>query len=178
MHKTQNCKLFIILLILTLTSFAKTFADSRDAKPIPYAKNEFPQWVKDMRRTEIITLGSLPFVTLSVSLGFSIYKYADHNFDSAYIPTPFTASSTFSSDDQISIIVSSCLISLGLGVTDLLITFIKRGIEADKKGKLVSQNVKIIPQSNTNSFGQPNFLQDDRRRPTEYLFGDIESAVF
>ena len=85
-----------------------------------YDDIHFPQWTKDLRRTEIITFGSLPFVTLWQTLGYSLAKYGEFR-------NPLDKSTdSFTEDDQWNIIKISALTCIGLGLTDLTINLITR----------------------------------------------------
>ena len=69
--KEKILKTIIISLLLNLLPLAPgLFADSTSTSPAPYEKEEFPDFLHDLRRFEIITLGSLPFVTLDTSLAY------------------------------------------------------------------------------------------------------------
>ena len=62
---------------------------SQNHTPELYTEDEFPAFMYDLRRAEIITLGSMPFITLGTSLGYSFGKYAYHGFDANYFSNPF-----------------------------------------------------------------------------------------
>ena len=49
----------------------------------------FPQWGKDLRRAEIITFGSFPFVYFVVNFGVDTWRMATHDWDRQYGPWPF-----------------------------------------------------------------------------------------
>ncbi|MDR1248359.1 MAG: hypothetical protein LBK63_03555 [Treponema sp.] len=51
-------------------------------------KIAFPQWVLDLRRTEIIAFGSFPFMMFFSILGMDLYRSATHDWDSRYYPWP------------------------------------------------------------------------------------------
>ena len=95
-----------------------------------YDDINFPQWAKDLRRTEIITFGSLPFVTLWTTVGYSLYEYGefrnplDKNTDS------------FTEDDQWKIIKISAATCVALGLTDLTINLIRRSQKEKRLKKL------------------------------------------
>lgn len=128
----KNCKI-IISLLLILSIFSKLSA--QNTNPEPYGKDEFPSWAKDLRRTEIITFGSLPFATLGVTLGYGIIKYA--NGSSTSIANPFNKSSSqYSLDEQKKILGISCAVSLALGLTDLGVNHITRFIKRKKMQKV------------------------------------------
>ena len=128
----KNWKI-IISLLLILSIFSKLSA--LNTNPEPYGKDEFPSWAKDLRRTEIITFGSLPFATLGVTLGYGIIKYA--NGSSTSIANPFNKSSSqYSLDEQKKILGISCAVSLALGLTDLGVNHITRFIKRKKMQKV------------------------------------------
>lgn len=128
----KNCKI-IISFLLILSIFSKISA--QNTNPEPYGKDEFPSWAKDLRRTEIITFGSLPFATLGVTLGYGIIKYA--NGSSTSIANPFNKSSSqYSLDEQKKILGISCAVSLALGLTDLGVNHITRFIKRKKMQKV------------------------------------------
>lgn len=122
---------------------------SQNHTPEPYTEDEFPAFMYDLRRAEIITLGSMPFITLGTSLGYSFGKYAYHGFDANYFSNPFakTEEAMYSPDEQVGIILTSLGISLGIGITDFIVQSIKRN---EKQKKLKNNNnspIKITPIS-------------------------------
>lgn len=134
---------FISIIILSLTSPAFAEDASTSTTPAPYEENEFPNWAKDLRRTEIITFGSMPFVTLGVTLGFGTYQYATGATDS--FPNPFNkSSSAFTTDQQFNILKISALISLGLGITDYIINLLQRLNSEQRLKKIQDSKEKVI----------------------------------
>lgn len=117
--------------------------------PEPYTEDEFPSFLYDLRRAEIITLGSMPFITLGTSLGYSFGKYAYHGFDSDYFSNPFakTTESAYSADEQVGIILTSLGISLGIGITDFIVQTVKRNSKAKKIKNNDNSPIKITPIS-------------------------------
>ena len=135
-------KIFIINLIFILLVTLPAFADDTSTTAEPYAQNEFPQWAYDLRRTEIISFGSLPFVTLGVTLGMGTYKYATGAISS--FPNPFNkSSSTYTTDEQVQIIELSSAISVGLGITDLVINLIQRSNKERRLKKIQESKEKV-----------------------------------
>ena len=56
---------FLCLLAVLIFSSNFAFAEKTSEQTVP-------QWAKDLRRTEIITFGSLPFVTLWTTVGYGL----------------------------------------------------------------------------------------------------------
>ena len=126
------------------------FADT-STEPVPYEKNEFPQWAHDLRRTEVITLGSLPFVLLQSTIVYSFWRYYDNDYSSQYFPNPLSKTSEgagLDSDEQKMLLATSAAISVGLGLTDLTIQLIKRFSKKRKQKRLEMEkekNIHIMP---------------------------------
>jgi len=148
------------------------------AEDTTYKDVNFPQWTKDLRRTEIITFGSLPFVTLWTTVGYSLITKGEFH-------SPLDKSSSgFSSGDQAAIIGIAAATSLGLGLLDLGITLIRRHAKEKKNRRQRPDEVQVIPFSQ-----QMRERQEQNRKngmnppaemplPQEYLQGGLESAVF
>ena len=154
-----------------------TFAQSsqNSDEPVPYNTEEIPYWVEQARRTEIITLGSLPFVTIGVSLGYSIYSCAVHDWDGSYFANPFTKGANATQQDQINIIVASSIVAAGIGLTNLAINLVKHSKEKKDSQLILQENVKITTiESELNIVPVP----EKYNRKKEYLYGSVESAVF
>ena len=135
--------IFFTVLISLLNSSFPVFSET----PEPYQKDEFPGILHDIRRAEIITLGSMPFITFSATLGYSFGKYASHNFDSSYFVNPFSSTdeNSFSTDEQIGILLTSLGISAGIGLTDFIVHTIKRNNRQRKLKKQKNPEIQITP---------------------------------
>lgn len=114
----------------------------------PYTKDEFPGWLQDLRRAEIVSLGSLPFVTMGVTLGYSLYRYFSHGMDSDYFPNPFAKSSSaarLTTDEQLGILFTSLGVAAVVGVTDFTISSIQRHQRKKAEIQQNSEGIEIIP---------------------------------
>ena len=152
--------------------FTFVFASENEALQIEgYEKGkELPSWVKDLRRAEIVTLGSLPFTTLGATLAYSLYRYGANDFKPAYIPNPFPLSSTeakLSTDEQIGIIVTAAGISLAVGITDFIVMQVKQS----RKKKALE---KIREEQGTVIRIREGALQDADNIPNENQNGSSE----
>ena len=129
-----------------------------------------PQWAKDLRRTEIITLGSLPFVTIWTTLGYSLAVLGEfHN--------PLDKSTDgFDDTDQMNIIKISAATCLGLGLFDLGFNLVKRTAAKKNLQKKENSAFEVLP------FSVKQREQDDLNPPQpekqEYFECGVESAVF
>jgi len=161
--KKRN-KLSALFLIL-IFSFANlpVFGDS--VQPDPYEDNEFPQWAKDLRRTEIITLGSVPFTTLLVSLGYGTYMTYTKQLDK--FPSPFKMS-VYTEDQQKQIFLISLSISAGIGLTDFTYNFIKHSsAQFIVKRRKQEESITILPVFETTL--DDNDENNEEEHPLEEL---------
>lgn len=162
---------FALLTIASVSLFADDLTIS-DAEP--YNESAIPQWVKDMRRGEIITLGSWPFTTLMVSLTYSFTMFAANGWDGSYFRNPFSSSGEGYSFNEIKgILLTSAGISVGIGVTDLIVQIVKREKAKKKKNAEQLKNITVIP---VESSEDRMFIFEGAKK--EYLFGNLESPVF
>ena len=149
----------LIASIICLSLFANLTpvfaADTKSTTPEPYEEDEFPSWLKDLRRAEIITLGAMPFITLNTSLCYSFGNYAFHNFDSDYFLNPFAQgsdTSSYTSGEQAGILLTSLGLCLGLGITDFIVHSVKRSNQkkkmcTQKKGNINIESVADDPEA-------------------------------
>ena len=162
----------VAILCAAVFMFTFVFASENEALQIEgYEKGkELPSWVKDLRRAEIVTLGSLPFTTLGATLAYSLYRYGANDFKPAYIPNPFPLSSTetkLSTDEQIGIIATAAGISLAVGITDFIVMQVKHS----RKKKALE---KIREEQGTVIRIQEGALQDADNIPNENQNGSSD----
>lgn len=117
--------------------------------PEPYEKDEFPSWSIDLRRAEIVTLGSIPFVTLGTTTAYSFFRYAKNGFDSDYLPNPLAKSSAaanLNSDEQLGIFITTACISLLIGIIDFIISRVEnsRAEETSEYERIREQESIIV----------------------------------
>jgi hypothetical protein len=118
--------LLAFLFVSTLSA-----ADTSTPVAVPYGPAEFPDWQKDLRRAEIISFGSLPFVTFFASIYYEVFRYYTHDQQEGYLPWIFKDSDTaieMSEDEQKMIILTSAGISVGVAVVDFSWRTIRRAI--------------------------------------------------
>lgn len=136
-------KIKIMLAIFTLAIFLNfSPANAQEVR----AEIETPSVWQDIRRSEIVMLGSVPFVTIFTTLGFSINNFIAHDLDAVYAPNPLAKNTAgFSEEEQINILVTSLCISAGVGVADLVVRLVKRN-SAKRRAEMKKQdNIEINP---------------------------------
>jgi len=124
-------------IILAFFSASVCFGQTEKASiPAPYEKDEFPGWMQDLRRGEIILIGSFPLNMFLSYEFYDIFRYFSNNLESSYRPWPFRTYDAvpYNSAENIGIIVSAVSLSLVIAAADYLI------------GKLIENRNK--PQDN------------------------------
>ncbi len=116
--------------LLAVMAFLSEYGYSAEKTPdyTPYRASEFPGWVHDMRRFEIIFFGTLPFSFFYATAGYSLYTYASHNWDSAYAPALFgnRTPPLRTNSEKLEIIGVSLSLSAVAALTDFIIGKIRR----------------------------------------------------
>lgn len=137
----------------------------------PYTKDEFPGWLQDLRRAEIVSLGSLPFVTMGVTFAYSIYRYFVNDMNSDYFPNPFAKSSSaarLSTDEQLGILFTSLGLAAAVGVTDFTISSVQRHLRNKALEEQNRSGVEIIPLDDS--------LQSEEALPLEPMDSDAMNS--
>lgn len=135
---------FLTLLFFSFNLYAAS-SSSSSTNPKEYSEDEFPQWTKDLRRAEIITFGSMPFVTIGVSLAYGSYLYFTNQIDS--FPNPLDKStSSYTQDQQLKIVGISLGVSTVFGLTDFIVNLVKN----NKKNQEINiseqqKNIIVVP---------------------------------
>lgn len=164
-------KKFISLLLL-ITFSTCLFANTT---PEPYTDDEFPDWADYLRRYEVITLGTLPFATLSVTTIYGLYRYIDHDFDKNYIPNPFAFTSSaanLNKEEQKLVLLSAIGVSVVAGTVDLIIHIVKKEKAKKKNAEIFKKDVIIKDKTEEGLYLEninSNLLNDEEIKTEENL---------
>jgi len=95
----------------------------QDTEPEEYREDEFSPFLKELRRGEIIMLGSLPLSIFLAIETYEIYRYVQHDKDPDYAPWPFRRHGgvPFSDPEAKGIFISALGFSFLIAVTDFII---------------------------------------------------------
>ncbi len=97
--------------------------DGQTLKPEPYGENEFPGWLKDLRRGEIIFFGSIPFMLFFSFESYDLYRYFSNGMNPGYSPWPFRGYNAipYTDSEKAGILISSLSLSLIVAIGDYLL---------------------------------------------------------
>ena len=133
----KYCFIIFFLFCFGTSAFCQT-SNNTNTTPVSLEEDEIPQSLQDLRRFEIITLGSMPFVTLDAAIVYNGYKYAAGKTD-RFNPL---ATADYNPAEMKTIIITSLCVSTGIGITDYVIRLIKRKSTL-KKQKLKNTGISI-----------------------------------
>ena len=111
-----------------------TFADLASI-PVDLARGDFIS-------AGLGALGAVPFVAISVNLGYSAYQYFSGN--SSTFETPFTKGTSFTEGEQMKIFCASIGAGVLIGFSDLAINLVKRHNEKKRQKKILESHDQII----------------------------------
>jgi hypothetical protein len=115
------------LLLASGWAFAQTQAPAPapapTRTPAPYTQDEFPRWLRDLRRAEVIFIGSIPFTMFFTFEGYDTYRYVANGLDPFYAPWPFRPGSAqlYTTQEKTGILVSALSLSLVIAAADYVV---------------------------------------------------------
>ncbi|MBR1911473.1 MAG: hypothetical protein IJ828_03840 [Treponema sp.] len=140
------------------TSSSKT----DDVSAEPYTEEEFPQWSKDLRRAEIVSLGAIPFAAITVTMAYGGYQYATGKTSS--FPNPLSRDNSYTKEEIFKIVGISAGIGLSIGIVDFAINYSKRK-KAEKERlqeeALQRENIRTITPEEAGNLLHASTQNDD-----------------
>ena len=118
MNKRLRCTAFFILCMMTVAQIPLIAEEKKeDHTPVPYTKEEFPLWQRELRRFEIL------------SWGYDMIRAAKHPKDPAYYPWPLKQvdkAIPLTEKEQLGVFLTAAGISITIALIDITYRAIKR----------------------------------------------------
>ncbi|MDR1247965.1 MAG: hypothetical protein LBK63_01565 [Treponema sp.] len=115
MKRRKALATLLLVLFCAHMAYSQSAAVGASAKTTEPLKTAYPQWVRDLRRAEIIAFGAFPFAMFFSILGMDLYRSATHDWDSRYYPWPAKGPGAIEMDTD------QHLLTLGIAATGSLI---------------------------------------------------------
>jgi hypothetical protein len=128
-NRSKGFVLFVILLLVFPDPILRASGRSEKrtgTEAQTGEKDELPQWVRDMRRADIITFGVFPFTFFLASIIVDTYRFSQNNWDSQYAPWPVGSASTRTAGEHVIIISTAAGGAVLVAVADYFIQRAKR----------------------------------------------------
>jgi hypothetical protein len=120
-------RLIAALCVLVLAASVLPAQDS-ETGPEPYAPDEFPGWARDLRRGEIIALGSFPVVLLLANISYDLVRFGRESLEAGewsytYAPWFFGPPDKppLTEDERIGVLLTSAGLSVGVALVDYIV---------------------------------------------------------
>jgi hypothetical protein len=141
-------KAFVLLVLFCAhTAYSQSSSTSGvSVKTAEPPKTVYPQWVRDLRRAEIVAFGSFPFMMFFSILGMDLYRSATHDWDSRYYPWPAKGpgSIDMNTDEHLLTLGIAATGSLVFALADHLILRYKRARAERQRLNLPEGDVIIL----------------------------------
>jgi len=119
------------LLLLFMLSAVSLMAQTTETSTESFMEN-WPIWLRDMRRWEIVAFGSFPFSMFFATMGMNMYRWYNHNGmdfnDRTHAPWPLTSTGAVAMTDaeQRRTILIAIGLSASVAIADHLIVQSRR----------------------------------------------------
>jgi hypothetical protein len=113
----------VAALLLACLAFPSAAGCAETHVPAPYEAEEFPGWLKDLRRAEVILVGSFPFTLFFTFETYDTYRFFANGMDPSFSPWPLRPGSAqvYTDDEKKKVLVTAVSLSLLIAVTDYVI---------------------------------------------------------
>ena len=135
-------KIAVVVLFFFINSLVLFASDFDNLLPEEYSPDEFPQVLRDIRRAQIILVGSYPFSVLFARIGLDIYDFSSNGFDTRYAPSMFGGDPTIDkkSGSIETVLLTALCISAGVATLDFIIGKIKSREKKNNANQQAVQN--------------------------------------
>lgn len=116
----KTISLFVLLSLLCVPLLAE---DGKTFTPEPYKDEEFAPWLHDLRRAEILLIGSVPLTLFFSNLTYGLIRYGQNGFQEDYAPSLFGNQNPepMTQEEKIGVIVAAVSVSAAIALTDFII---------------------------------------------------------
>ncbi len=112
----------LLALLFMLGGVARTPAQESAPVPEPYDPEEFSTSLRDLRRAEIVALGSYPFTLLFTVVVYDYARWAGLGFDTEQAPfRRGLDEDPFDDDEKVAIALAAAGVAVGIAVADYLL---------------------------------------------------------
>jgi hypothetical protein len=162
---------FLFLAIPVFSIWAQTQTTYQD--PGYFDLGGSPQWVKDLRRWEIVAFGSIPFTMFLTTFSIDMYRWQQANgmdFSSEgrrYAPWPIKSAGAFAmeSHEVVRTLTIAAALSVTVAFADLIIVQVKRRrarkrIEAMPSSTVIIEQRPLLEETTGGQGGDPPLAND------------------
>lgn len=130
---TARVSFWVLFAVLLCLGTHPLSAQTAKTQPEPYTPEEFPEWAHDLRRAEVVSIGSFPLTYLLTTLVFDIGRYVDKlstdpENAAVYAPLFFgdVTRKVYSEEEKTGLLLGSVGVSLTVALIDFIIGQIEK----------------------------------------------------
>jgi hypothetical protein len=113
----------VVALLLACVAFPPGALCEETHVPAPYKDEEFPAWLRDLRRAEVILVGSFPFTLFFTFEAYDTYRYVANGSNPSFAPWPFRPGSAqvYTLEEKMGVAATAVMLSLAVAAADYII---------------------------------------------------------
>ena len=136
---------FIVIFLPCFSAMAQS-SSSGSMRSSYFDMSEFPQWSRDLRRGEIVALGSFPFAYFFTTFFYDTYRYVDNGNNSLYAPWPVKPAGAieYTQSEHFKTLGVAAGVSVAIAVVDYFIVRNKRKKQAQEQSSSAVEAPVII----------------------------------
>ena len=141
----KNVILLLLVFLFLPPLWAQNNKSNTDTSSNQFDVSGFPQWVRDLRRIEVITFGAFPFAYFFTNFGVDTYRWATNGWDRRYAPWPFDAAGSVdkTQDERFMTLGLSVGTAFLIALIDYTIVLVKRG-RKERESRILPPGTPII----------------------------------
>jgi hypothetical protein len=113
----MSSRVVCLVLLAAILTAGVLCAQEEEPVPEPYDPEEFSQGLRDLRRAEIIAIGSFPITFVFANLGYSLLRYAANGGDPDYAPVGSNRI-PLSRNESLGVLAAAAAMSVTVAVID------------------------------------------------------------
>lgn len=111
--RPRSCGSILVAVFVTVAMLCSPLAATA-GEPEPYDPDEFPRFARDLRRFEVISLGTIPLTLLFTSLGYRLYRVSTEDIS-------WRDAGVFDADQRRRVLTIGLSLSAAVGVLDFIL---------------------------------------------------------
>lgn len=123
MNKTITAFILLLALCGVVVSQPAQNEDTQEEESHrPYTQEEFPGWLRQLRRAEIVFFGSFPITMVFTTLSYEGFRLVRSVVEqNAVAGTMATEFGSFSEDEKIGLLLSGAILAVAVSVVDFIL---------------------------------------------------------
>ena len=124
--KYKKTVIMLLLIAATSSRIAAQSNTDEESSPVetytPYSPDEFPEWLHQLRRAEIVLVGSFPLTMVFTTLSYEGFRLVRSLFaQSNVVGTMAIEFGNFTANEKTGLLLGGVVLSVAVSVVDLIL---------------------------------------------------------